>query len=85
MSEPIYDPVTRITAGELRQMGLELPESIPDVAHISRSAMCARAATQDPIKLIESGGVVFGIDIYFTEEFVWYQLDCLVSKMAEVE
>ena len=34
-----YDPRLHVTAGELRKLGVELPEKIPDVAWVPRAAL----------------------------------------------
>lgn len=34
-----YDPFTCVTAGELRDMGLAVPQSIPDVAWVPRRSI----------------------------------------------
>ena len=39
MSEPEYDEQTCLTAGELRSMGLVVPEEIPDVAWVPKDSV----------------------------------------------
>lgn len=80
---PEYDPVIRITAGELRALGLNLPENIPDCGHVSRTAIRHVASTEDPIKLMADGAVQFGIDVFIDEPFCWVELNVTATRMAD--
>ena len=80
---PEYDPAIRITAGELRALGLDLPENIPDCGHVSRTAIRHVALTENPIKLMADGAVQFGIDVFIDEPFYWITLDAVISKVVD--
>lgn len=69
-----------ISAAELRAMGIELPESIPDVAIIARSAM-----------RIETNGVLFDpatqvltmrLTATFDAPFRWVEIDATIEGDA---
>lgn len=72
-----YDPKTCVTAGELRSIGLPIPDSIPDVAYIPHYGITA--------KLIRiSGDDADGefdavVDVTFVEPFRWISLKLVVE------
>ena len=74
--EPQYDPRTCVKAKELREMGMDLPASIPDEAWVPRHAMEA-----SPGKLKMEGDVIEGfVNFNFTEPFRWIELKVATMK-----
>ncbi len=82
-TEPEYDPISCIDAGQLRAAGFKIPDRIPDCAWVPRSSM--RTQTQfgpaDPeqrrlpdIELIVS----------FTEPFRWLDVTGTIAVEQEV-
>lgn len=66
-----------ITAGELREMGLPIPESIPDCASIPRSAM--KWTVVDAATTADDKTVVLKLNVAFTANFEWVQLDIVLG------
>jgi len=76
MTEPEYDEVTCITAGELRAAGAVVPENIPDCGWVPRHALRYEVgkATGDPA----TGRFSVGIGVTFLQPFRWLEVtvDC---------
>lgn len=67
----------RITAGELRAMGLPIPSSIPDVAGIPRSALkmsVGEVTSMDGDKTFK-----VNIDVRFEANFEWISIDLVLG------
>lgn len=67
----------RITACELREMGVPIPSSIPDCASIPRSAM--KMSVGEVTSMNGEKTVVMNVDINFTASFEWIQLDLVLG------
>lgn len=68
-----YDQEKHVTAEELRRVGYNIPNDIPDVAWIPRGSLVPYLSTvsadsEDPTK------VNFCVDVVFTEPFRWLSL-----------
>lgn len=81
---PDYDPDTCITAAELRAMGIEVHERVPDVGWVPRAAMrmSAEPAEHTP-EDIAAGLLKMDMAITFTEPFRWIELN--VQAVPPVE
>ena len=75
-----YDPVTCISAGELRAIGLPMPESIPDCGWIPRTAMEIKALES---KLNGETELRINTEIKFTEPFRWITVSLTASKATD--
>lgn len=64
-----YNPNTCITAGELRSMGIPIPESIPDCGWVSRHAI--EFKEKSCIETKEYGKLKFEFDVKVHEPFHW--------------
>jgi hypothetical protein len=76
--EEKFDPELHITAGELRQMGAEIENKIPDVAWVPRSDL----RFGDP-EFVDSGDVDtvnMSIPTFITEPFRWFWCEFTVPK-----
>lgn len=67
----------RITAGELRVMGIPVPSNIPDVASIPRSAM--KMSVGEVTSMDGDKTVVVNVSIKFEANFEWIQLDLILD------
>ncbi len=67
-----YDPRTCLTAGEVRAIGVELPESVPDCAWVPRWAM--RTELGKVTDGDTPGSVDMMIGISFSVPFTWIEL-----------
>lgn len=83
---PDYDPDTCITAAELRAMGIEVHESVPDVGWVPRAAMrmSAEPAEHTP-EDIAAGLLRMDMAITFTEPFRWIELNVQATKRTDTE
>lgn len=81
-TEPTYDAVTCITAGELREMGIAIPANVPDCGWIPRGAMQMRAGTahQHSEAEIAAGILRVNLECTFTQPFRWIELDVVIHK-----
>jgi len=71
--EPQYNPETCVHAGELRERGYDIPESIPDCAWIPRDAM---VPTEDfNVEKDHSDDKLFhfSVGVVFTQPFRWVE------------
>lgn len=67
---PVFerDP-TKLYAGDLRCLGIEIPDSIPDCAHVDRSSVVFRGPDFEPAT---DDGLLRGtISVIFTAPFEW--------------
>jgi hypothetical protein len=77
MSE--YNQETCITAGDLRSVGIPVPERIPDCAWISRSAVkCVPILPEQAFERVARGEFAVEFKITFLEHFRWVTVQCSV-------
>lgn len=74
-----YDPKTCITAKELRECKISIPESIPDCAWCPRASLLFGG---DPkVKITESGEVrMTGVEVVFTMPLQWINLTISIGE-----
>jgi hypothetical protein len=72
-TEPEYDATTCITAGELRDLGIAIPDSIPDCGWVKRSAMFFKPSPQPPPNAEDIKNNILRVDLSvgFHEPFHW--------------
>jgi hypothetical protein len=68
-TEEKYDPTTCVTAGELRAMGLKIPESIPDVGWLPTRAVLFGAPITKPGD--DPNSIYVNLEVSFLEQFRW--------------
>jgi len=78
-----YDEVTCITAKELRDSGLKVPEEIPDFAWVPRYAMKLGLAPNS-VKCNDME-MTATIQVTFTESFKWIEATFTVDKDNNVK
>lgn len=73
-----YDSEKCITAGELRGMGLLIPEEVPDCGWIHRGAYKIEAGDVQ----LKDDGYGFGMDlkVTITEPFRWVSVEAAFEK-----
>lgn len=76
MPEPEYDPITCITAGELRARGINVPLNIPDCAWVPRDSL----QIGEPRTRVEGDRGIITIDFVYREPFRWLELEFTISK-----
>lgn len=64
------DVVGKITAGELREIGIPVPDTIPDVASIERAAV--QIAPGDPVR--DGDKIRMKLNVSFSKPFEWIDL-----------
>lgn len=72
-----YDPRTCITARELRECGIPVPESIPGVAWVARSAIrltVGEGGRSDP-----DGKITLNLDVNFMAPLEWIEVDLVIE------
>lgn len=75
MTEPKYNEETCIHAGELRAMGFEIEERIPDCAWVHRSALSNFEVSGDVIENADSKRLPsMSISLEITEPFHWVEV-----------
>lgn len=74
--EPEYDAATCVTAAELRDLGLTLPESIPDCGWVTRSSLKFDAE--------KMGDLILSAKLVFSEPFRWINLTVRLDGTQEV-
>ena len=75
-----YDPATRITAGELRSMGMNIDPKIPDCAHTNRVPHLVSCKSAEP-----SGPNVIALDLQLQyDPFQWIELSLTITKKPEL-
>lgn len=68
----------RISAGELRAMGAKLPDSIPDVATVPRSAL--RFDHANMTSFIDERGVLrMSVNVQVDAAFEWVEIDAVIK------
>jgi hypothetical protein len=82
---PEYDPATCITAGELRAVGIPVPESVPDCGWIPRGSMAP--GPEEPTTSYDpaTGIITAMIPTCFTQPFRWFELDLATNTVRHVE
>jgi hypothetical protein len=72
-----FDPKTCITAGDLRWMGISLPEDIPDCAWVKRSAL------QLSLESIRDGSgdrnLILDFTVQFEQPLQWISMDLYIE------
>lgn len=68
-----YNELLHITAGELRAMGLAIPENIPDVGWVPRSSITMEPVFETPRRDVEQGIMRAKIGTEFTRPFQWIE------------
>ena len=76
--EPEYDAATCITAAEARASGIEVPETVPDVAWIPRSSI--RVELGDVTADIEGKRFNATFAIHFSEPWRWIHFRMEIEK-----
>ncbi len=84
MSNINYNMDNRITAGELRTLGLKIPNTIPDCGHVCCDSIRSNINTSDLMSLIDSGNAHLGIDIFIDDEFCWEENGHDIKKAIEL-
>jgi len=74
-------PPDAITAGELREMGAEVPSSVPDYAWVPRSSM--RVSVGGVRQGGDATAFSMGMELTFTEPFRWVHGTFSVSQRAD--
>lgn len=74
--------IDRLYALEIRQMGVNLPERIPDCAWVPRVSMQAKVAPAASSAPMKPAGMSWSIplEIYFTEPFHWVEATFIATK-----
>jgi hypothetical protein len=68
----------RITAGELRAMGLAVPDSIPDCGNVARSSMVIRQTGSE----LKGDVLNVGMSVTFTEPFQWVTVPITITDVG---
>lgn len=72
-----YDPITHITAKELRDMGFAVPANIPDCGYIPRLAM--QLGTGKP-KVKNGQSLYIPVELTINAPFKWVETTVIVEK-----
>ena len=72
MGEPEYDAATCITAAEARACGIDVPETVPDVAWIPRASI--RVELGEVTADIEEKQFNATFAIHFSEPWRWIRI-----------
>ncbi len=72
-----YDPATCITAGELRQLGIALPEGIPDCGWVPRAAIRSHVTGS---QITPAGALEVDMTVRFDEPFRWVTVDVTIQN-----
>jgi hypothetical protein len=70
-----YDPDTCHTAGELREMGFQIPDSIPDCGWIPKYALKMNRFDSDNTVEKDDGKFIFNIQCEITVPFKWVETE----------
>lgn len=73
-----YDPETCATAGELRDMGFPIPDSIPDCGWVPRASVRVNPASATDVDPNDPTVVRFTTDVDFLEPFRWMHFQGLM-------
>jgi hypothetical protein len=72
-----YDPVTCVTAGELRALGAEIPDAVPDCGWVSRAALLY---DNSPEVTVEGSRMSIHMSATIDEPFKWINVTVDISK-----
>lgn len=79
-----YNEQICITAGELREMGVDVPDRIPDCVWIPRWSMRMDAEGQEPTAAeCEQGILKAKVIITFTQPFQWVSVDFTLKDVHD--
>jgi hypothetical protein len=76
MDENGYDEATCVTAGELRAMGVPVPEKIPDCGWVPTHAV----RWGPPNASMEGDTVFVELGVSFLEDFRWVELTYTIGE-----
>lgn len=76
-----YNPTTCITAGELRSMGIPIPESIPDCGWVQRLSIEFKPPSH--VEADDEGKVKFAFNVKIHEPFHWVTTTFTVPTESE--
>ena len=82
---PIYDPLTCITAGELRQRGMTLGPEIPDAGWVPRESIKWAVSNNMTDEEVKAGKLRISMGATFTEAFQWIELDYVISAADDTK
>ena len=85
MKDPEYDEATCVTAGDLRAMGIQLPENIPDCGWVHRDALEISSTSVGPPLPSPDGKITIDVVMKLTKPFRWIELDLVVEKPGGVD
>jgi hypothetical protein len=77
-----YSEEIHITASEVRAMGVNLPDHIPDCAYTERSGMGVKPISTSA-KFGERGGISIQSEITFNYPWRWLKLSVTAEKIAD--
>lgn len=77
-----YDPATCITAGELRAVGVPVPDNIPDCGWVPRWAWTFKAEPAEHQAAQSPDVISMEVSHRFSEPFRWVDVKALVEKAA---
>ena len=83
ISEPEYDPITCITAGELRIAGFTIPPEVPDCGWIRRGSIKMEAYNETTPDDVAQGKMKVGLRSTFTEPFQWIEVDFSITPESQ--
>lgn len=70
----------RITAGELRAMGIPISPHVPDCGHISRSAIDLKMNPNGKTSATDDGVLTTPLLMQITEPFQWVEATITATK-----
>lgn len=73
-----YDEKTCITAGELRGLGIRLPEDIPDVAWVPRIALVFKPGKGR----VEGDKLLVDVGVEVLAPFRWVSVDLVIGEKS---
>jgi hypothetical protein len=76
-----YDPQKHITAGELRQVGITIPEHVPDCAWTPRHAISFGEVAVD--RGTDPDVMNVSVDVELGRPFLWTRVEVEVDAPAE--
>ena len=82
---PIFDPLTCITAWELRKMGFALDSEIPDVGWVPRESITWNVSNNMTDEEVKAGKLKISLGPKFTEAFVWVEVDFAISPADDLK
>jgi hypothetical protein len=78
--DDVYDPVTCVTAGELRSRGFPVPEDVPDCGWVPRTAV--KTGVTDNYSMDPDGRFHTTIEVSYMEAFRWVEATFTVGKAS---